>query len=161
MLKSDTGRVGVQAEVWVGSHPVQIFLEGQLQKRASLPQPILLPTLHVHMLQAMTGHVGYRKHQPILVVILFGVCQISIWFCQPVFLVRTGRPSAPPHCQNCNSDGFSAGWPPKEGWRMTILIGTLFFQYNAEFEPAEKWLLIVRNIRLLQRASCLGLSPCW
>lgn len=111
MLKSDTGRVGVQEKVWVGLHPVQIFPKWILQKRASFP--IRSSLIHTDPWPAMWSNaVSKQKYIHIMVVVLSELCQISFWFYQLHVLTGNHQDLGLSHIAR-TPDNFSARWPPK------------------------------------------------
>lgn len=111
MLKSDTGRVGVQEKVWVGLHPVQIFPKWILQKRTSFP--IRSSLIYTDPLTAMWTNVvskqeiqtdhggGFIWTLPNFLLIL------------PTCVLTVNQQNLRlPHIAR-TPDNFSAGWPPK------------------------------------------------
>lgn len=146
MLKSDTGRVGVQEKVWVGLHPVQIFPKWILQKRASFP--IRSSLIYTDPWPAVWNNVVskqeiYPHHGG---GFLSGLCQISFWFYQPRILTGNQQGLGLPHIAR-TPDNFSAKWPPIIMLKNDNFNWECLFPVQCGFKPDEKLLLIVRIFR--------------
>lgn len=111
MLKSDTGRVGVQEKVWVGLHPVQIFPKWMLQKRASFP--IRSSLIYMDPWTAMWTNVVFKQE----IQMHHGggfICTLPNFLLILPTHVLTGNQQdlGLPHTAR-TPDNFSARWPHK------------------------------------------------
>lgn len=120
MLKSDTGRVGVQEKVWMALYPVQIFPKWILQKRTSFP--IRFSLMKTDPWTAKWTNVVSKQEIQMHRGGFIWTLPNLLGFYQPVFSQGTSRTMG-----SSIPGNFSARWPPK------IRVKNYYFNWKLTF----------------------------